>query len=118
MSISPVDVLEDILKPVHTMIYNKRLGFEVLIEGTPGLVVTTDKIRVQQILLNLANNALKFVSNGFIRLMACKSGNNLRLSVEDFWSGYSCFQSHQSFSKVLTIFGCHFSGNRIGALPL
>jgi len=60
-----VDILKDIFEPIKSLIYVRDAQFEVKLD-TPaeGLVVQTDRIRLQQITLNLTRNASKFVVEG------------------------------------------------------
>jgi signal transduction histidine kinase len=57
---SHVDVKQDILLPVASMLYSRGCGFEILVDCEPEhLVVMADKLRLRQIILNLSRNAVK-----------------------------------------------------------
>ncbi len=60
-------------KDLRTMLacvaHNKGITFEVEIERPNANVVVLDQVRVRQILLNLASNAVKFTSEGGVRVV-------------------------------------------------
>ena len=54
------------------MLYSRGTEFQVIVECEPdSLVVMADKLRLQQIVLNLSRNACKFVEKGYVKLRAC-----------------------------------------------
>lgn len=68
------------------MLYRRGRDIEVIVECPHGLVVMTDRLRLKQIVLNLARNSSKFLDGkGFIRLKASAidNGKNVQIAVED-----------------------------------
>ena len=65
----------------------KGLAFHVDIADDLPALVMGDALRVQQILLNLANNALKFTERGSVTLRATREAGELRFSVIDTGPG-------------------------------
>ncbi len=65
----------------------KGLAFHVEIAEDLPARVMGDALRVQQILLNLANNALKFTEHGSVTLRATREAGELRFSVIDTGPG-------------------------------
>jgi CheY-like chemotaxis protein len=94
-----VDILHDIFEPVSALIYNRDTNFEVLLECPEGLHVTTDRLRLHQVVLNLARNAAKFVESGFIRLRADVIDNSVHLFIEDTGPGIPVEKRDKLFSK-------------------
>ena len=65
------DVLRDVLEPAAAILCSRSTKVDIITECPPELVVSTDSLRLKQIVLNLATNATKFVvAKGFIRLRA------------------------------------------------
>ena len=71
----PANLRRDIFDPVATMLYQREDTFTVEIECPENLTITTDRIKLKQIVLNLANNACKFVHMGFVRIGARVEGD-------------------------------------------
>ena len=46
-----------------------------------------DKVRLEQVIINLIDNALKYTNQGEVRVKACIDGDNLRVDVEDTGTG-------------------------------
>ncbi|MCC6549079.1 MAG: PAS domain S-box protein [Ignavibacteriaceae bacterium] len=65
--------------------------------------ITTDKLRFQQILINLVNNAIKFTESGFVRLDAKVTGNQLTIRVIDTGIGIPEEQVQNLFKPFIQI---------------
>jgi len=65
-----VDVFHDLFEPVSSMIYKRDGAFEFLVECPENLIILGDKLRLQQVILNLCRNSTKFVTEGFVRVRA------------------------------------------------
>ena len=80
----------------------KKVKVEIKYIGFDAHVVKTDKKRLQQIILNLMSNALKFTDrNGKILIIAEKKGEFVRISVVD--SGIGIKKRHQN--RLFQMFG-------------
>jgi signal transduction histidine kinase len=66
--------IEKIVKIVSPMADKKGLELQTEISDDTG-IINTDQRRIEQIILNLLNNAVKFTDNGHIRV-SCKKQNN------------------------------------------
>jgi signal transduction histidine kinase/FixJ family two-component response regulator len=100
VNMAPLDVLHDVLEPVHSMLYVQGGAVAVSVLCPPGLFVTADKLRLKQVILNLGRNSSKFVDNGFIRLCATKLDNNLiEFAVEDSGPGIPTEKREKIFNK-------------------
>jgi CheY-like chemotaxis protein len=95
----PTSVYSDILEPVAAMLYNRGEDFEIQVDCPTDLVVKADKLRLQQIVLNLARNSVKFVTTGFVRLRAAVMNDEVVLYVEDSGPGIPQEKRDQLFNK-------------------
>ncbi|MFW5781821.1 MAG: sensor histidine kinase, partial [Candidatus Muiribacteriaceae bacterium] len=81
---SPVD-LNDLLKDVSEMFIKKaaqkRLG--IIIDLTPDLVVPGDEYRLEQIFINLIENAIKYSEADELNIKGRCDGDNIVISVCD-----------------------------------
>lgn len=120
ISSGKMDIIEDDYEPGHvvrdvsTIIMNrlkdKRRDVSLIIDYEPGipLKLTGDGQRIQQILINLANNAVKFTNKGYVKLSfkaARTSQNNVNFefSVTDTGIGIKnndMGKLFKSFSQV------------------
>jgi signal transduction histidine kinase/CheY-like chemotaxis protein len=112
---APVDLLEDVLKPVDAMLY--RRGGDVRVETIcpPNLVILSDRLRLKQIVLNLARNSVKFVEKGFIRLTAAVMlDGTVTLFIEDSGPGIPIEKQRKLFAKFQDSLDALNQGTGIG----
>jgi PAS domain S-box-containing protein len=74
--------LEKAAALVKPLVDKKGLALRVVLSPNVGPVVS-DRLRVEQVLLNLLNNAVKFTERGEVRLTAETGPDTLRISVAD-----------------------------------
>ena len=69
-------------------IFNSIKSHELIMEGNPDIVVEADKFRIEQVLINLISNAIKYSpgSNRII-LEVNQEGDSVKVSVTDFGIG-------------------------------
>lgn len=84
---SSLDILKDVFEPVASMLYTRDENFRVIIICPENLIIQADRLRLKQVILNLARNAAKFCTKGFIRLRASVEDEAIILSVEDSGPG-------------------------------
>lgn len=98
----PADVLEDLKMMFAQDIERKGLDF-ALTDNTQGVTVRGDRTRLQQIVMNLISNALKFTARGEIELIgeAQRRGDrvDLSLAVRDTGIGIPEAKRSQIFDK-------------------
>ncbi|HEY0199222.1 MAG TPA: ATP-binding protein [Rhodanobacter sp.] len=83
----PRQLLEDVAQLEQGLAHAKGLRFVLeLADDLPGQLIG-DALRIKQVLLNLANNALKFTEHGGVTLRAQRSADGLLLSVSDTGPG-------------------------------
>jgi signal transduction histidine kinase len=78
-------LLEEVAAMTRPMAEKKKIGFEVVLPDGLLPLLWADGSRVQQILLNLINNAIKFTDQGSVtvRVSPDESGQSLQFRVED-----------------------------------
>jgi signal transduction histidine kinase/CheY-like chemotaxis protein len=96
---APTDIMKDVFEPVSSMLYRRGENYKVILECPDNLLVSTDRLRLAQIVLNLGRNAAKFVTIGFIRLRAEVVDGEVQLSVEDSGPGIPEDKRRILFSK-------------------
>lgn len=98
--------IENLLENISSILGQKAYekGIELITEMSPlSCPVYGDESRLQQALLNLATNALKFTDHGHVRLSVCQESQTdstitLRFEVEDTGIGISPEQQPRLFS--------------------
>jgi PAS domain S-box-containing protein len=87
-------VLDDIYNMLYPKVSDKGLDLIIEVEEKDRLFV--DKLRLRQIILNLANNAIKFTDSGQILIKAYSKNGHYHIDVEDTGIGIS-----EEFKKSL-----------------
>lgn len=99
IDIAPVNLWSGVFRPVETMLHRRDTGVEILIDCPPDIVVKTDPLRLEQVIMNLGKNSLKFVDKGFIRFRMELVDGHVRISVEDSGPGIPQSKRQHLFSK-------------------
>jgi len=71
----------------------------VHVDCPKNLVISTDRLRLKQIVLNLASNSRKFVQRGFINLRAAVVDGAVRIYVENSGPGIPLEKREKLFAK-------------------
>lgn len=90
MHAAPTDLallLEETAAMMRPMAAQRGLSFRYQIPATLPHWVETDATRLRQVLINLANNAIKYTDDGFVELLADWTDAGLRLEVADTGPG-------------------------------
>jgi signal transduction histidine kinase len=99
ITLAPADLKRDILEPVAAMLYHRDSNFKVEIDCPENLILSTDKLRLKQIVLNLGRNSTKFVERGFIRLVATIVQQRIRIYIDDSGPGIPEEKRKNIFNK-------------------
>jgi len=76
------DLAADVIETIRPLAQEKRIT--ALVEpGLGGIILTSDRARVRQILLNLLGNAVKFTQQGGITLSVTKGDDGVLFAVHD-----------------------------------
>jgi len=85
-----IEVLDTINNLIKIKADEKSLMFEIIYDKSDSMHVYGDNLRLTQILINLASNAVKFTNSGYIKIFVDKiSGNTFRFSICDTGIGLS-----------------------------
>ncbi len=89
LNLEAVDIQGLIQGVIHSLEKNaKDKGLKLTGEVQKGIPKTmSDKVRLEQVIVNLIDNALKYTNQGEVRVQACKEGKNIRVDVEDTGTG-------------------------------
>ena len=80
----PEEVLKDVVKLLSESAYVKAITLDYLIEKNMFESITTDPVRLRQILINLLGNAIKFTHEGYVQIRLLRTeSDNLLFEVED-----------------------------------
>ena len=116
INMSPTDLLRDILEPAGGILClrGSKEAVKILTDCPPDLIVETDKLRLKQIICNLATNSTKFVNYGFIRLRAELCDGSVVLYVEDSGPGIPPDKQDGIFRHLQESFDLLSQGTGIG----
>lgn len=81
-------IVSNVVALMHPMAAKKRIALDVSLPGVP-LYFLGDPLRIEQILLNLVSNAVKFTSEGFVEIAVSipGGGRGFELAVRDSGCG-------------------------------
>ncbi|CAM5360168.1 ATP-binding protein [Rhodanobacter lindaniclasticus] len=84
---NPRQLLEDVAQLEQGLAHTKGIRFVLeLADDLPAQLVG-DAVRIKQVLLNLANNALKFTERGHVTLRGARTADGLQFSISDTGPG-------------------------------
>lgn len=112
----PLPEIAEVLTDVFRQrLEDAQLGFEI---EAPSIVVTTDEIRLRQVLLNLIGNAIKFTEKGMVSVrFNLQTAEILRIEVQDSGIGISRNEQQKLFLDFSQIDGSdtrRFGGTGLG----
>jgi signal transduction histidine kinase len=73
------DVLEEVVSITSTLADEKKLDVRVDEDSDPDVALLADRTRLQQVMINLVNNAIKFTDKGWISIHAKRQGEGAAL---------------------------------------
>lgn len=119
LPVSPFDVIDDVTNITAPQAKEKHISFEVEYSYPLPTVITTDPTRLKQILINLCGNAVKFTSQGAVRLKVTYDAvaQLLFFSVHDTGIGMTDAQKEhlfQAFTQGDTSTTRRFGGTGLG----
>ena len=92
-------LISDIAETTRILVGSKPVSVEVSMPSAP-VIITTDPVKLRQILMNLASNAAKFTERGTIVITLSIIGSGLEIAVSD--TGMGIKEEH--LDKLFTAF--------------
>ena len=86
---NPIEVVENVVKTLHYRAAEKGLELKIEIAHDFPNRILGDPSRLNQILINLVGNAIKFTNKGFVKVIASKSHDYLEFAIKDTGPGIS-----------------------------
>jgi signal transduction histidine kinase/DNA-binding response OmpR family regulator/HAMP domain-containing protein len=78
------EILEEIYNTINPLTIEKGIGLEIVRVCNTRIIITTDRTRLSQVLINLMGNAVKFTEKGAVKLRVSQTENEmLRFDVID-----------------------------------
>ncbi|OHX10910.1 hypothetical protein BI344_22340, partial [Chromobacterium sphagni] len=116
LSYEPVPVLQaldQVMLTIHLRAQEKDLALSVLVMNEVPAEMTMDRMRVQQILINLLGNAVKFTERGHIDVLVSRKGGMLAIAIEDTGPGIAEDKQLDIFRPFIQVH-MHNGGNGLG----
>lgn len=85
----PRQLVREVAQLERGLAQSRHVRFDLEIADDLPALVVGDSIRIKQVLLNLANNALKFTEHGSVTLHAQRAADDLQFSISDTGPGIS-----------------------------
>jgi len=114
MNPEPCSILEDVLRPVLGMISFRAASLDLILECHDPLNFHVDKLRLQQVLLNICSNAVKFTSQGFVKVCAHVENGEVVIAVSDSGPGIPKEFHNRLFQKFTQVSGNEMRGSGVG----
>ncbi|MGC0154953.1 two component system sensor kinase [Chromobacterium vaccinii] len=112
-SVSVLQVLDQVMLTIHLRAQEKDLALRVLVTDEVPAEMAMDRMRVQQILINLLGNAVKFTESGHINVLVARKGEMLAISIEDTGPGIAEDKQLDIFRPFVQVH-MHNGGNGLG----
>jgi hypothetical protein len=92
--------MSDIFNAMEPLVTEKGLNFEITFESEYDILVTTDRHKLEQIVLNLISNAIKFTEVGGIKIvLSIHERTSLKIDIQDTGIGISDENQNKIFDE-------------------
>jgi signal transduction histidine kinase len=95
------NLLDEITSRLRAAAESKRLSFQT--DSVNGTTLCTDRFKVDRILSNLLDNAIKFTDSGEIRVEVEQAGKNIEVHVIDTGAGIDPKVHHRLFDEFYQV---------------
>ena len=100
---SSSELMKRVVETVTPLVNTDKVTLDLNVEEN--LQIQSDERKIQQIMLNLVSNAVKFTESGSIKLKVCKDNNEVHWSVEDTGIGIEPGEMDNIFSEFRQVDG-------------
>ena len=120
---SPLEIVADVVHLFEQRAREKGLRFVAICDGPVPETIQSDAVRLRQIAINLVGNAIKFTSEGEVRIVVrltgldAPAGHLLEIAVDDTGPGIDPAQQQVVFEPFTQVQGAatrEFSGTGLG----
>ena len=94
-----VELTEQVVDLISIEAFNRGLEIITDIDFSVPSIITGDPVRIQQVILNLLKNAVKFTNKGYVQIELKKDGRNLHFSISDTGIGLKDEQKKKLFTN-------------------
>ena len=94
-----VELTEQVVDLISIEAFNRGLEIITDIDFSIPSIIYGDPVRIQQIILNLLKNAVKFTNHGYIHLELKKTGQNILFTIKDTGIGIKKEQKEKIFTN-------------------
>jgi signal transduction histidine kinase/uncharacterized membrane protein affecting hemolysin expression len=112
----PAESIRKVVRLIGPLAEKKGIGLVLEIDPNLG-AITADRRRVEQILINLVNNAVKFTDQGEVKVRSSRSGDSMVTSVSDTGLGLGAADMSalfKEFRQVDTGLARRYEGTGLG----
>jgi signal transduction histidine kinase/CheY-like chemotaxis protein len=96
------DIVQALIKKAHKEL---KVDFNVIKENNLPTHITTDEIKLKQVLINILSNAVKYTYHGFIYLrVSLEEGGSLKFQIDDTGKGITEEQKEKLFTPFANEF--------------
>jgi signal transduction histidine kinase/CheY-like chemotaxis protein len=111
------DLVDEVYSFIYPLFIETNIDFKIEIPQDYNYEIISDIKKIEQIIYNLIGNAIKFTSEGFVKLELKVEENNLEINVEDTGPGISEEDQKIIFEEFRQVDGNlnrKFSGSGLG----
>jgi PAS domain S-box-containing protein len=102
----PVNIVKlsnDLIEMLQLIAKEKNLKLILEISSGTAETILSDIYRLQRILMNLLNNAIKFTNQGFVKLRLERHAESFKLIIQDTGIGIDSKRKHEVFDKFVRL---------------
>jgi signal transduction histidine kinase len=114
------EIIEDVMHITSSLANEKQIAVYIEPDSDKDVVITADRTRLRQVLINLVNNSIKFTNTGSVSVMTVRDESNVMLKVKDTGVGIPPAELEtifQEFTQVDTSTTRKVGGTGLG-LPI